>query len=63
MENTGTTAGNATLILNQAALGIQVKKLWEQFVQCQGGTLNAETGALTLRNLQPGANIVYIDLN
>lgn len=55
---------DANLTLDQAKLGIKVKKLWEQFVQCQGGNLDAETGELNVKAIKPGAAaVVYVDLN
>jgi hypothetical protein len=55
---------DVTLTVDQAKLGVKVKKLWEQFVQCIGGELNAETGVVTVRAIKPGeARLVFIDLN
>ncbi len=62
--NPSDKALDATITLDQAKLGVKVKKLWAQFVQCLGGELNAETGVLIVSGIKPGeSKMVYIDLN
>ena len=60
--NTGGKATDATLILDLGKLGVKVAKRWAAYTQCLGGTLDAETGALTVKGLKPGAAaLVYVD--
>jgi hypothetical protein len=60
--NAGGKPADAKLTLDLAKLGVKVAKRWAAYTQCLGGTLDAETGALTVKALKPGAPaLVYID--
>lgn len=62
LRNGGLQTVDAKLTLDLPALGVQPRKLWAEFVQCLGGTLVPETGALTVKGLRPGAaRLVMVD--
>ena len=62
VRNPGDKAANATLQTDLVKLGVKVPKLWTAYTQCLGGELNAETGALTVKQVPPGgAKAVFID--
>ena len=62
VANSGDKAGDVTLVLDLAKLGVKVPKLWTAYTQCLGGTLDEETGTVAVKGLQPGkAALVYID--
>jgi hypothetical protein len=62
VANPSTKATDATLTLDLDRLGVKVKRLWTGYTQCVGGTLDAETGAVTVKGIKPGAAaVVTID--
>jgi len=60
--NPGAKPATAALTLDLDKLGVKVKKLWTNYTQCLGGALDAPTGAVTVKDIQPGkGKVVFID--
>jgi hypothetical protein len=62
VANTGARPTDAVLALDLARLGVNVRKLWAEYAQCLGGTLDHATGRLTVKGLAPGAaRVVFVE--
>jgi hypothetical protein len=62
VTNPGTKPADATLTLDLQALGVKVQKLWAQYTQCIGGTLDAEAGTVTVKGIPAGkSTLIFID--
>jgi hypothetical protein len=62
VANTGDKAVDANLTLDLQKMGVKVPKIWTAYTQCIGGTLDAMTGAVTVKGVPSGGSkLVFVD--